>query len=159
MFVTAIHRKRPEPNKSRSIQVLLWRRWRDIEPPRSARGKPPEAYLLPIFLAACRDFTRLPTLTNKKTPTSGVFLLAEMGECHSCTQQFFPPWMAKLLPCPPTMSTIGHLRPYHSTVSISCPAMSGFSNRMMLSSCAAKLRKFSLPYQYISVVLVFSSDG
>lgn len=31
-------------------------------------------------------------------------------------------------------------------LSISCPAISVFSNRMMLSSCVPKLRKLTLPY-------------
>ena len=35
---------------------------------------------------------------------------------------------------------------HYKTVSISCPAISAFSKRMMLSSCVPKLRKLTLPY-------------
>ena len=50
-------------------------------------------------------------------------------------------WQNYCLAPPPCQPSV-HLRPYHSTVSISCPAMSGFSNRMMLSSCVPKLKSF-----------------
>ena len=79
MFVTAIHRKRPEPNKSRSIQVLCGGDGEILNRLASLRASLPKASLQSTTLAACRDFKRFPISPIEKTPTSGVFSIGGDG--------------------------------------------------------------------------------
>jgi hypothetical protein len=58
-----------------SIQILLWRRWRDMKPPRSARAKP---HRYPFLALPCdsQKFQESPFPANKKAPTSGAFFIS-----------------------------------------------------------------------------------
>ena len=79
----------------------------------SLGSKPPRGGLQSAFLAACRNFKRLPFRANKKRHRRAVsFLLAEMGECHSCTQHPVLLKMAILYHRNPSLSTdSSHRRP------------------------------------------------
>ena len=86
MFVTAIHRKRPEPNKSRSIRVLCGGDGEILNLLAPLGASRPRRISYRSFLRLAEISSGSPPWPIKRHRRAVSFLLAEMEECHSCTQ-------------------------------------------------------------------------
>ena len=110
-FIIAPCKKEPEPNTSCSIQVLFWRRWRDIEPPRSARGKPPGGFS-PIGLSCgLQRLQAAPHFANKKdTDERCLFYWRRWGNAiHVHNTLYSLRWLyyiTEILPCQQILPTV-----------------------------------------------------